>query len=264
MVYGASALALAAVVVVAAAAIWASLGNERATPSGCRVTTGPSPYSIDLAQAANATTIAVVGKRLALPDHAVTIALAAALQESQLHNLSYGDRDSVGLFQQRPSQGWGTNAQIMKPAYAATAFFEALAKVHGWQTMSVTDAAQAVQHSDAPEAYASWEPLARALAIAATGEARAGLACEFPLRRSLQPVGSPVPALAQQLGGPTVAVRVPPTRGWTIATWLVGHAQQYRITSIRYGGQEWTPSGTWHPLRSNAPGVQIRQAPAGA
>jgi hypothetical protein len=151
----------------------------------------------------------------------------------------------------------------MKPEYAATAFFEALAKVHGWQTMSVTDAAQAVQHSDAPEAYASWEPLARALAIAATGETGAGLACEFSLPRSPEAPPSPVPALTKQLGAPTLGTRVSGTRGWIVATWLVAHAEQYRITSVRYGGQEWTPDGRWRAVHASGPGVQILQAEAG-
>ena len=72
-----------------------------------------------------------------------------ALQESGLHNLSYGDRDSLGLFQQRPSQGWGTPAQIMSPRHAAAAFYRRLSRIAGWQAMPVTEAAQTVQHSAA-------------------------------------------------------------------------------------------------------------------
>jgi hypothetical protein len=101
-----------------------------------------------------------------MANHAVTVALAASLQETQLRNLPYGDLDSVGLFQQRPSQGWGTVAQIMDPNYAAAAFYDHLAQVSGWQTMAVTEAAQLVQHSAAPNAYASWEAEARSLASA--------------------------------------------------------------------------------------------------
>ena len=123
-------------------------------PPRCRVDVGSSHYAMDLEQAANATTITAVAKQLGLPDHAVTIALATALQESKLHNLAYGDRDSLGLFQQRPSQGWGTRTQIMDPRYSSAAFFKALARVPGWETMSVTNAAQAVQHSNASQAYA--------------------------------------------------------------------------------------------------------------
>ena len=259
-----SAIALVIALAIAAFVIWASLGKKHAIAAGCRVTETSTPYSIELAQAANATTIAAVGKRLALPDHAVTIALATALQESQLRNLSYGDRDSVGLFQQRPYQGWGTTAQIMKPDYAAAAFFKALGRVNGWQTMSVTDAAQAVQHSDAPEAYASWEPLARSLAIATTGEAPAALVCEFEVARSPVAPAAPAPALKQQLGQAPLATPVAATRGWMVAAWLVGHAEQYRITSIRYGGREWTPAGVWRSARPTGRGVHFTQARAGS
>ena len=85
----------------------------------------------------------------------MTVALAAALQESNLLNLPYGDRDSLGLFQQRPSQGWGTAAQILDPAYAASAFYARLVDVPGWESLPVTQAAQLVQSSADPGAYAS-------------------------------------------------------------------------------------------------------------
>src|SRR5438477_637501 len=74
--------------------------------------------------------------------------------------------DSIGLFQQRPSQGWGTPAQLADPDYAATKFFQALLKVPGWQTMALTDAAQAVHKSAFPDAYAKWEPEATVLVSA--------------------------------------------------------------------------------------------------
>ena len=153
------------------------VSHQATSASTCRVAFGTTKYTLGLEQAANATTIAAVGKRLGMPDHAVTIALAAALQESGLRNLPYGDRDSLGLFQQRPSQGWGTPAQIMTPHYAAAAFFQHLARVDGWQSLPVTVAAQSVQRSATPGAYASSEREARALAIAMTGEVPAGLSC---------------------------------------------------------------------------------------
>src|ERR1700733_2335693 len=83
----------------------------------CQATASGTTYGFGLAQAQNATTIAAVGKRMGLPDHAVTIALATALQESDLLNLSGGDRDSLGLFQQRPSEGWGSPSELMSPRY---------------------------------------------------------------------------------------------------------------------------------------------------
>ncbi|MEU1629256.1 C40 family peptidase [Streptomyces sp. NPDC020096] len=114
-------------------------------------------------QIPNAKTIVATGISLGVPAKGQVIALATAMQESRLRNLNYGDRDSLGLFQQRPSQGWGTPEQIRDPVYASTRFYEALLEVHGWQQMTVTQAAQAVQASGFPDAYAQWEPLARAM-----------------------------------------------------------------------------------------------------
>src|SRR6516225_3455108 len=131
-------LVVIAVLVAAGVAISTRLtgsGHYHAGPP-CEASVGKASYPLDIDQAANATTIAAVGKQLGLPDHAVTVALAAALQESELHNLPGGDLDSLGLFQQRPSQGWGTAGQIMTPRYAALAFYRHLAVVPGWQVMS--------------------------------------------------------------------------------------------------------------------------------
>jgi len=143
----------------------------------CRVVADSKSYALDRAQVANAGIIAAAAAAVGLPHHAVTIGIAAALQESRLHNLAYGDRDSLGLFQQRPSQGWGTPAQILDPQFAATSFFRHLAKIEGWPVMTVSDAAQEVQHSAQPHAYAAWENEARALARATTGELPGALSC---------------------------------------------------------------------------------------
>src|SRR3954447_7046263 len=113
----------------------------------CQATVPNLTYKFDFDQAASATTIAAVGVQLGLPPHAVTVALATALQESKLRNLAGGDRDSLGLFQQRPSQGWGTPDQILDPVYSATAFYNALLKVKNWDSLPVNDAAQKVQRS---------------------------------------------------------------------------------------------------------------------
>ncbi|MFH8591557.1 C40 family peptidase [Streptomyces rimosus] len=121
-------------------------------------------------QVPNAQTIVATGLSLKVPRRGQIVALATAMQESRLRNLSSGDRDSLGLFQQRPSQGWGTAAQIRDPVYASERFYKALLKVKGWQQMTVPQAAQAVQKSGYPDAYAQWEQLSTALqkAIAAT------------------------------------------------------------------------------------------------
>ncbi|MEU9189208.1 C40 family peptidase [Streptomyces sp. NPDC048484] len=121
-------------------------------------------------QVPNAQTIVATGLSLDVPTKGQIVALATAMQESRLRNLGYGDRDSLGLFQQRPSQGWGSAQQIRDPVYASEQFYKHLLKVSGWQQMTVTQAAQAVQKSGLPDAYAQWENLATALqdAIAKT------------------------------------------------------------------------------------------------
>ncbi|QKW53621.1 C40 family peptidase [Streptomyces buecherae] len=114
-------------------------------------------------QVPHAKAIQATGVAMNIPARGQVVALATALQESGLRNLTYGDRDSLGLFQQRPSQGWGTAEEILNPVHSSTKFYQALEKVSGWQSLSVTQAAQAVQRSGFPVAYAKWEPLATAL-----------------------------------------------------------------------------------------------------
>jgi len=126
----------------------------------------------DADQVTNAATIISVGTALGVPLRGQIIAIAAAIQESDLRNLPNlgpaNDHDSLGLFQQRPSQGWGTPAQIMDPVYASTKFYQKLLSIPGWQTLALTDAAQAVQHSD-HSAYATHEAQATMLVGALTG-----------------------------------------------------------------------------------------------
>lgn len=130
-------------------------------------------------QATNAATIAAVAEQRGLPARAVTIALAAAYQESELYNLDYGDRDSLGLFQQRPSQGWGTADQIMDPVYAAGQFYDALVQIEEYRDLEIAVAAQHVQRSAYPEAYAQHEADARVLASALSGHSPATLSCSL-------------------------------------------------------------------------------------
>ncbi|CAM5439913.1 Heavy metal transporter OS=Streptomyces canus OX=58343 GN=AQI96_24355 PE=4 SV=1 [Streptomyces canus] len=147
----------------------------------CKVTSssagGPS-YEFTPEQAVNAATITAVGTGRGLPERAVAIALATALQESGLRNIQHGDRDSLGLFQQRPSQGWGTPREILDPTYAAGEFYKHLVKVRGYQDLPLTVAAQRVQRSGYPEAYAKHEPDATLLAAALTGTSAATLTCD--------------------------------------------------------------------------------------
>ncbi|SBT42116.1 hypothetical protein [Micromonospora auratinigra] len=112
-------------------------------------------------QSANVKAIIAATKKAGLPERAAVISIATSLQESKLENLGHlGDRndhDSLGLFQQRPSSGWGTPEQITDPEYATLAFLKGLKQVDGWQDMPLTDAAQTVQVSAYPDAYAQWE-----------------------------------------------------------------------------------------------------------
>lgn len=159
----------------------AVVGTPRCVVSGTDTPGGDSPsYEMTPDQAANAATISAVGTTRGMPERAITIALATALQESALRNLSHGDRDSLGLFQQRPSKGWGTAAQIQDPVYSAGEFYAHLAKVPGYSRLPLTEAAQRVQRSGFPQAYAKHEPDATLLAAALTGRSAASLTCNAP------------------------------------------------------------------------------------
>jgi hypothetical protein len=199
-------------------------------------------------QTANAATIAAVGKRMGMPNHAVTIALATAFQESKLRNLTYGDRDSLGLFQQRPSQGWGSPETVQVPRLAAASFYTHLRRIPDWAALSVTEAAQLVQHSAAGSAYAQWEQASRELARALTGEVPAGLTCQF------RPAPKPgMAATLEQdaradLGPGGLSPARPRAAVWTAASWLVAHALSYGVSSVSTLGQTWNAKrGTWKP-----------------
>ncbi|MDX6287893.1 MAG: hypothetical protein QOG53_3378 [Frankiales bacterium] len=213
---------------------------------------------MDLDQAANGATIAAVGKRVGMPNHAVTVALAAALQESKLRNLSYGDRDSVGLFQQRPSQGWGSQAEILDPVYAANAFYMHLRRVRGWETMPIEEAAQRVQRSAGGYAYAQWEPQARVMAQALTGEVVAGLTCAYNTPEPVE--GTLSSAATRELGSGVLTSALPSPRGWTVASWAVANAYRYRVSHVSYGGKTWTKNtGEWRTDATATTTVRIRQ-----
>ncbi|MBW9094047.1 LysM peptidoglycan-binding domain-containing protein [Microbacterium jejuense] len=130
--------------------------------------TQPSIPGLTAEQVANAQLIVRIGRELGVPDRGIAIALGTAMQESSLRNVTWGDRDSLGLFQQRPSYGWGTEAEVQDAARATRAFFggagdpngartRGLLDIPGWQNLTFTQAAQAVQISAYPDAYAKWE-----------------------------------------------------------------------------------------------------------
>jgi hypothetical protein len=158
-------LAIVAALVVLGVA-WARSAGDVPAEGSCTVDGGTVTVSAE--QARHATTIARVARDRGLPDRAVVIALATAQQESGLRNLDYGDRDSLGLFQQRPSQGWGTPEQVQDPVYAAGKFYDGLVQVPGWDTGRLTDVAQRVQRSGYPEAYQKHQAMAEELTAALT------------------------------------------------------------------------------------------------
>lgn len=220
----------------------------------CKVTATDGTADFDPAQVANAATIAAVAQARGLPERAVTIALATSMQESKLFNIDYGDADSLGLFQQRPSQGWGTPAQVRDPVYAAGKFYDELVDVPDYQTIPLTVAAQTVQRSAFPDAYAKHEPEAAVLAAALTGRRPATLSCRLkddPAAATAAPIrdgltGDFAPTLAAQ----AITEETPGTlsvrpgreagRGWAIASWAVAHASELDIREIAFDGKVWT------------------------
>lgn len=194
-----------------AAILSSSGGSGSGRPAGCvaGISAPPPPGAAeggqtqwDAEQRANAAVIAATGQEMGVPPRGQWIALATAMQESTLRNLDGGDRDSLGLFQQRPSMGWGTPAQIQDPRYSSQIFYERLLELPDWASMALTAAAQAVQRSAFPDAYAKWEQDAADLLAGVGNNAAevAGLACP-PAGAAAMPGGAPGPAGA---GGPTL------------------------------------------------------------
>ena len=143
---------IGAVVALGAVATTLVLVDRGSVPSildtsGCTAEVDGHTVEVDLEQAENAALITAVAVERGMPALAASIALATAYQESKLYNIDYGDRDSVGLFQQRPSQGWGSVEQLTDPVFATNAFYDALQKVDGYDSMEITVAAQEVQRS---------------------------------------------------------------------------------------------------------------------
>jgi hypothetical protein len=233
--------------------------------------------TLDYEQMANAATVAATGVRLEMPDQAVVVALATALQESKLRNLPHlgdgNDHDSVGVFQQRPSQGWGSAEEIAQPRIAAERFYLALRGVDGWQEMRVTDAAQRVQRSAYPEAYEKWTPDANVLATALLGQAPGAVACtgpEDPPARGEPAAEALGDALTQDWGTelttldstPGVSLTpADPEAGWRYAHWLVAHAADRGVTRVRFADLEWTAAeGGWSATDSTVDEVHAEVA----
>ncbi|MBV9830737.1 MAG: hypothetical protein JOZ82_04020 [Marmoricola sp.] len=265
-----AALALLVVLAVVAGvglAFWRGSGLLP-DPEGCQATVEGHTVTLDTEQAENATLIAAIGVRRGLPARAVSIALATAYQESKIRNLAGGDRDSIGIFQQRPSQGWGTAAQVRNPYYSINAFYDVLAKVGNYQSMRITEAAQRVQRSGFPEAYQGHAADARALASALTGYSPGGKFTCVVHQPSTRGSGDRVVALVKRAYGDIpiartgtrqdVALRVSGASGerlaWSVAHFVVAHGVQLKQDEVSFEGlhwrigrhseKGWTPGGT--------------------
>jgi hypothetical protein len=218
-----------------------NLGGPR-----CQATALGTSVDFDPSQTRYAATITALAVKRGLPPRAATIAIATAIQESKLRNLRYGDRDSIGLFQQRPSQGWGTEQQILDPVYATNRFYDALVKVQGYESMEITKVAQEVQRSAYPEAYADHEQEGRILASALSGHSPAGLGCRIDAADSSDPA-SLVTELEAELGvsarstGSTVELTADSAlQAWSVGAWAVAKADTHGVERVRVEGREWT------------------------
>ncbi|MCW2757340.1 MAG: hypothetical protein JWO46_1086 [Nocardioidaceae bacterium] len=237
----------------------------------CTADVGGHHVDVSPDQARNASLISAIGVRRGLPARAVSIALATAYQESKLSNLDHGDRDSLGLFQQRPSQGWGTAEQVQDPYYATNKFFEALEQIDGYQTMRITEAAHKVQRSGFPEAYQPHAADARALASALTGYSPGGtFTCVYKTRSARSTRADVVADLERGFGGLqverevrqdfNVVVGTGPDgqrRGWAIAQYLVAHASRFHVRAVAVDGKHWkvgTPSKDGWTTADTKPG----------
>jgi len=255
----------------------------------CLAKVSGQSIGLDPEQAGIAATIAGVGHRVGVPRGAVTVAFATALQESKLHDVDHGDRDSVGIFQQRPSQGWGTPSQLRDPVYAATRFFAALVTVPGYQDMPVYRAAQAVQHSADGTAYGQYAQVATLLSAAFTGNSSRAVWCWYrpyaqkkqarlaaagtELERTFGPATTEHASIVRGAGGagsvyrvetPAAAAQVRAAgraggghapraqTGWEIASWAVTHAKTYGIGQVRYAGFVWHASNGQHGWKHDA------------
>lgn len=216
-------------------------------PPGCDF----GSYSLELDQAQVASVIVGVVLKRELPERAAVLTIGAALQESKLRNIpsGQGDRDSVGILQQRPSQGWGTADQIADVHYATSKFLDAVVRVPHWQDDSLATVVQTVQFSADGSAYARHEDQAQAIADALYGQVPAGASCRFDKPERSAPPGAVSAALTRDLpvsapksAGKTVTVT---DAGWATAAWLVCNGDQLGIESVRYAGKRWSYAGGW-------------------
>jgi len=224
----------------------------------CRATALGHSATFTPEQTTNAATITAIALKRGLPARAATIANATAIVESKLRNIKFGDRDSLGLFQQRPSQGWGTKAQILDPVHATNKFYDALIKIDGYQSMAITTVAQKVQHSGFPQAYADHEEQGRILASTLSGHSPGGIGCRLDAPTVSTPAASIAAHLTVELGVPATvqgasvhAAGQDNQEAWAAGSWVVAHADADGITAVTVGDRTWTrarseDAWSWH------------------
>ncbi|WP_046471063.1 hypothetical protein [Allosalinactinospora lopnorensis] len=233
----------------------------------CRVDIDADRRTLDPEQAANAATINGVAFSRDLPEQSVVIAYATVWQESKFFNIDYGDRDSLGLFQQRPSQEWGEPDELMDPVYTSDAFYEKLEEIPGYEDKPVYEAAQEVQRSADGFAYDQHEDVSQLMAEAFGGTQENAVSCRFE-----EDVGEREPDIAaaeeemrRVFGVDPAALPVseePQTGdlGWAMAQWAMTHAPEYGLNSVTYGDQRWSASQEqegWSSVDDPAPEGRI-------
>ena len=228
-------------------AVFTKLQNELFSPS-CTATTSAGAVTFSPEQVANAALIAAISDKRGLPPRAASIAITTSIQESKLRNLNYGDRDSVGLFQQRPSMKvWGTREQILDPVHSANVFYDALVKVDGYESMVITEVAQKVQKSAYPDAYADHEQEGRTLASTLRGQTPAGFVCQLRPATTVSSAATVAADLDAQLGvkatvdGSTLTISAPSDQlAWAAGQWGVARAEAYGVDRVQVGDRAWT------------------------
>ena len=233
----------------------------------CIARVGDLTVELDLEQAHFAAIITGLAVRRDLPPRAASIALATAYQESGIRNIQYGDRDSLGLFQQRPSQGWGTKKQILDPHYSTGKFYDALIKVKNWKSGDINDVAQKVQRSGYPEAYRDHVADARVLASALSGQTAAAFSC-YERQEATGDPEAMVTSLTKTFGklttdeGPrkvTVSTKNE-DRAWAYGHHAVANAALLGVTSVRVADQQWEAGTDDPPSWAPAPSSDDRNA----
>ncbi|GAA3248602.1 C40 family peptidase [Pseudonocardia petroleophila] len=212
---------------------------------------GTTAATLSEEQRTNAATIIGVARGMGAPPRAWLVALATAMQESTLRNINYGDRDSLGLFQQRPSQGWGSPAQVTDPVYSTTIFIERLLEVPGWDTMPVTVAAQTVQRSAFPNAYAKWENLAAEL-VQGLADVADPIGCQPTAVLADGVAGTAIAFALGEVGSPYLWGGNGPDR-WDCSGLLVAAFREAGITLPRVSRDQYNAGGHL-PVREMQPG----------